>query len=95
MTRCALAIISGLAVLAVLGYNLWAYCCGRCAAENFVQLGPYGLLLTGVTLAAGLALLLLKACRIRNLRLSRCRCGSLPAPGWDFCPRCGTSLKAT
>lgn len=95
MTRCALAIVTAVAVAAVIGYNLWAYCCGRCVTENFVTLGPAGLLLTVLTLLAGAALLLLKACRLRNLRHSRCRCGALPASEWHFCPRCGASLRDT
>lgn len=93
MTHSSLVVISGFTVAAVLAYNLWAYCCGLCAAENFVRPGPFGLLLTGVTVLAGIALLILKAFRIHALRRSRCRCGAPSASEWSFCPRCGISLE--
>ncbi|HKL48429.1 MAG TPA: hypothetical protein VJ882_02125 [Desulfuromonadales bacterium] len=93
MTHFPLAVVSAFTVVAVVAYNLWAYCCGLCAAENFVRPGPFGLLLTGVTVLAGIALLILKAIRIHALRRIRCRCGVPSASEWSFCPRCGISLK--
>lgn len=89
MTRCVLVALSVIVVLSVLAYNLWAYCCGRCALNNFIDPGPFGFILAGVTVLAGTSLLVLKICHVLWLRRQRCPCGFLPASKWFFCPRCG------
>ncbi len=86
------ALLLGLAVfVAVLGYNLWSYCCGRCSAQTFVTLGPFGLGLLGVALVAGLLLAVLKVRRQGRMAQLRCRCGTWLVPEWLFCPDCGAS----
>lgn len=84
LTRCLLLAVASVAI-----YNLWAYCCGRCVLADLLNPGPAGVAMTVAAALAGGALLLLKGCRIRQIRRHRCSCGAFPGPEWAFCCRCG------
>ncbi|ALC16073.1 hypothetical protein DSOUD_1292 [Desulfuromonas soudanensis] len=74
-------------LLSVICYNYWSYCCGRCTLGTFVTLGPFGLLLLGLTLVGALVLLVLR--HRRRPGRPGCTCGSALASDWKFCPTCG------
>lgn len=89
LTGSAALLLIGGTLLAVLGYNYWSYCCGRCTASTFLTLGPFGLALLGLNAVAAVALVVLKLRRRLRLSGTRCRCGTVLAEGWGFCPGCG------
>ncbi len=82
------------AALAVVAYNAWSYCCGRCSLKTFFTLGPAGLILLGFGLSAALALLVLRSRNRERLARGRCGCGEACPDQWSFCPRCGTERNA-
>ncbi|WP_432821081.1 hypothetical protein [Trichloromonas sp.] len=94
MKRCIVVFALGLAAgTAVLAYNLWAYCCGRCTLRGFLVIGPFEKTMIGLTLVAGLSLVALKAFRRRQLAGRRCNCGAMLSDAWAFCPECGVSRR--
>lgn len=79
--------LAGLA--AVVGYNIWAYCCGRCAAAHFLQLNGVTWLLMAGNLVALTILVMLKL-RHRWAETERiCVCGQPDEAEWIYCPNCG------
>lgn len=76
-------------LLAVLGYNYWSWCCGRCTAATFLTLGPFGGILVVLVVLGAVTFLVLRARRLARAARARCRCGTILAAGWRFCPRCG------
>lgn len=92
MKRVAVGIgVGAVAALAVLGYNYWAYCCGRCTLGGFFRFGLMDGLLLGLLPLALLVLLAVKRWRRRRLARSICPCGAPLADDWSFCPACGAS----
>lgn len=83
------SLLVGATTLAVLAYNYWSWCCGRCTARTFLTPGPFGFVLFALTVLAALLLLGLKVRRLARLSAARCRCGAILAEDWRFCPRCG------
>lgn len=79
--------------LAVLIYNAWSYCCGRCTPQTFLTLGPTGFALGGANLLALAALAVLRRRRRIDARRHRCRCGASLLCGWLFCPDCGEAVR--
>ena len=80
--------------VAILTYNLWAYCCGRCTLRGFLVIGPFETSILGLTLVAALLLVLVKALHRRQRARCRCRCGAVLSDTWGFCPECGTPRQA-
>lgn len=77
------------AVVAVILYNSWSYCHGRCSIQTFCTLGWSGLWLLGII---GLALSVLLGVRLYNVLKQRrglCACGRHLDDGGAFCPDCG------
>jgi hypothetical protein len=74
---------------AVIVYNLWSYCCGRCRLEHFLTIGPAGLVLIVAAALAAMTLLCLRLRRQRGRDRGHCRCGTPLSPGWLYCPVCG------
>jgi len=85
----AALLLAGGTLLAVLCYNTWSWCCGRCTAATFLTPGPFGLALLALNVLAVFLLVGLKLQRCLSLRRSRCRCGADLAAEWSFCPECG------
>ncbi len=92
-TRTLPGVIALLLPLAVLGYNLWAVCCGRCTARTFLTLGPPGAILLALLALGSLMLVALRWRRCRLEARHRCSCGVRLAAGWDFCPDCGIVVR--
>ena len=93
MKRFLLSAPAGLALVAlslaaVVVYNAWAYCCGRCSMEALLIPSPVGMTLIAANGAALAALVVLRRRRARG-RQPSCRCGTVLAKGWHFCPACG------
>lgn len=84
----ALVLLLGTA-LAVLLYNAWSYCCGRCSLHTFFTLGPAGLGLLGANVLALATLVILRRRRHSHSNHRRCRCGVHLSQGWMYCPDCG------
>lgn len=80
----------GATLAAVFCYNFWSWCCGRCTAATFLNVGPFGLVLLGLNLLAACLLLLLRRRRLARRR-GQCRCGTPLSPEWAFCPVCGAA----
>ena len=92
LVGAASLVLSAGVLLAVLCYNTWSYCCGNCTLANFLDPGPFGLLLLALDLVAALVLLVL---RRRAGEGERCtRCGTPCSTNWAFCSACGTALSA-
>jgi hypothetical protein len=87
------ALLVGSTIAAIFAYNLWSYCCGRCAAQAFLTIGTPGGILMGLAAAAALLLVYLKASRRTALARLQCSCGQHLGSGWTFCPQCGTSTS--
>lgn len=83
------ALLVGVTILTVIGYNFWAYCCGHCTVSTFFTLGPFGLSLLALNALAAATLVALRVRRSRRRSRSRCRCGNDLAEEWGFCPDCG------
>jgi hypothetical protein len=79
---------------AIFAYNLWSYCCGRCTARAFLTIGVPGGILMGLTVAAALLLVFLKARRRTDLARLQCSCGIRLGNTWSFCPQCGVSIAS-
>lgn len=75
--------------VAVILYNAWSYCCGRCSVQTFCTLGWSGLWLLGLMVPALAALLGVRLYNGRRLRKMRCGCGRQADADWLFCPDCG------
>ena len=86
--------LAGGTFLAVLFYNTWSWCCGRCTAATFLTFGPFGLALLGLNLLALLLLLGLKLHRRLSLARCRCHCGVALAAEWPYCPGCGRAVNS-
>jgi len=84
----AVVILIGSALLLVLCYNTWSYCCGRCTLGTFLTLGPFSALLLALILVAALVLAVLRR-RRRLLGRDRCACGAALDRLWRWCPACG------
>jgi hypothetical protein len=76
-------------VLAVFGYNLWSYCCGRCTGRTFLTLGFPGYGLLALIAVAATTLALLRGRGRRTGARFHCTCGARLNDGWFFCPDCG------
>lgn len=76
-------------VVAVIAYNVWAYCCGRCALIHFMQINGVIWLLVAGNLVAGLILVMLKLGKHRDIEPLQCSCGNIVDDKWLFCPECG------
>lgn len=78
-------------VVAVVAYNSWALCCGRCTWNDLLHIPWWGGLLLVANLAAGSALVIISLCgRSASRPDSHCRgCSSPVGSGWTFCPLCG------
>ncbi len=87
-------VLFGIMVVAVLVYNTWNYCCGQCAVNNFMAIGPAGLALVGVNAAAFAVLVFLRLRRRRNTSSHNCSCGTSLVSDWLYCPDCGRSSGA-
>ncbi|MEJ2699723.1 MAG: hypothetical protein P8Z70_08705 [Desulfuromonadales bacterium] len=91
LTRLAVILGWGAGVfLAVFGYNLWSYCCGRCTFRTLLTPGLPGYGLLALIAAAAATLAVLKVRRRRTAAHFRCGCGLGLKEGWLFCPGCGT-----
>ena len=89
-----LLLLAGGTVLAVLGYNVWSYCCGHCTAQTFLSPGPFGF---GLLLLIFFATAFLAWLRRRGRRSDRshyCRCGQPLADDWRFCADCGQPVTS-
>ncbi|MBE0598399.1 MAG: hypothetical protein IH614_14110 [Desulfuromonadales bacterium] len=93
-TGAVLLLLAGGATLAVLAYNTWSYCGGRCSAQTFYNPGPAGFSLFGLTLIAAFGLAWLRWRRQQSERRCRCRCGQQMSPGWLYCSQCGTPVPS-
>ncbi|MFA5517105.1 MAG: hypothetical protein WDA20_12535 [Desulfuromonadales bacterium] len=93
-TAPRLIFLGASAALAILIYNTWSFCCGRCSAASFLNPGPAGFLLLGLTFLFALALLLLRRRRRRTEAKRHCRCGQPLGRMWHYCTRCGVRLAA-
>jgi hypothetical protein len=87
----ALGLVAGTAVLA---YNLWAYCCGRCTLRGFLVMGPYQKTMILLTCSVALLLVVVKLIGRRKLAVRRCSCGAALADDYVFCPECGASRRS-
>jgi len=80
--------------LAVVLYNTWSLCCGRCTVGTFARLGVPGWSLAGMSLAAGLVWLVLRWRTCSSARPDKCPdCSRLLRTGWRFCPDCRSALE--
>lgn len=93
-SSAALWLGGGAALLAIVFYNFWAYCCGRCTLRNFFTVGFPGALLLLANLGALVVLAALKLRRRKQLAERRCSCGGILADTWLFCTRCGAGRSA-
>jgi hypothetical protein len=76
--------------LAVILYNTWSLCCGRCTVGTFARLGIPGWSLAGMSLAAGMVWQVLRWRTRRSARPEECpNCRRLLRTEWCFCPDCG------
>ncbi len=76
-------------LVAIIGYNLWSYSCGRCTIASLMSLSaPAILLLFGIVIAL-LFLFIVKARNRKQLLQHRCACGADLREQWSFCPDCG------
>lgn len=94
-SRWAVPLLLGGGVLAVIGYNTWAYCCGYCTIETFTRLGIPGWSLLGATAVAALAWTVLRVRNNQRQRKLTCACGRSQVLDWNFCPDCGAASTAT
>jgi hypothetical protein len=90
----AALLLAGGAFLAVLFYNTWSWCGGRCTADTFLTFGPFGMLLLSLNLLAVFLLVGLKLHRRLTLSRSHCRCGTPLTTEWLYCPGCGRSANS-
>ncbi len=94
MKRCIVILLLGsIAGAAVLAYNFWAFCCGRCTLGHFLIFGPFEKTMIGLVLFAALCLVAIKVFRRRKLASNHCRCGELLSDNWAFCPECGSPRR--
>ncbi len=82
-------ILFGVMVVAVLVYNTWAYCCGRCSMGTFMTLGPTGMSLLALNAVAFAVLLFLRFRRHQDPSSRSCSCGTSLGGDWQYCPDCG------
>lgn len=90
----AALLLAGGAFLAVFFYNTWSWCGGHCTAATFLTFGPFGLALLALNLLAVFLLVGLKLHRRLSLARCRCRCGTVLASEWLFCPDCGCAVSS-
>ncbi len=76
---------------AVVVYNSWSYCCGRCSLEDFLIPSPGGLALMAANGGALIALVILRRRPARGWR--HCQCGASLNGQWSFCPDCGHPVE--
>jgi hypothetical protein len=93
LTGSVTALLVGSSIAAIFAYNLWSYCCGRCAARTFLTIGPPGGILMGLAAGAALLLFYLKSSRRTTLNRLQCSCGQHLGRDWRCCPQCGTATS--
>lgn len=93
-TGAVLLLLAGGAALAVLGYNTWSYCGGRCSMQTFLNPGPAGFGLLGLIFLASLCLVALRWRRRQTERRWRCHCGQQLSREWLYCSGCGIPLSS-
>ncbi|PLX78725.1 MAG: hypothetical protein C0615_03395 [Desulfuromonas sp.] len=82
-----------LVLVAIAGYNYWAYNCGYCAIKDMKRVGPQVMGVVYLIFGAGVSWLLIYGWRRLKNDQKTCQCGRKITTAWSYCPDCGTPFK--